>query len=166
MDLVIVYDRTTDPNDLGTSVVRPASNARLDGETDQQFAERLLVEVVPEAARASAVICHKDVIPTDRAFRNAWKSDPAGIAVDMAKAKAIHLDRMRAARAPLLAALDVESVRATEDKDNAKLAEVKAAKQALRDVTNVDLSAADTPEKLKEIWPAELGDTKPGRGKK
>lgn len=163
MDLVIVYERTTDPDDLGTSVVRPAPSARQAGETDQQFAERLLVEVVPEAERAGSIICHKDAIPTDRTFRGAWKRDVAGVTVDMDKAKAIHLDRMRAARAPLLSALDVESVRATEDKDNAKLAQIVAQKNALRDVTKVDLSGADTPEKLKAIWPEPLAAAKPRR---
>lgn len=161
MDLVIVYSRTTDPNDLGTSIVRPAPGAREGDETDQQFAERLLATVVPEAERAAAVICSQSAIPADRYFRNAWVSDPAGVAVDLDKAKAIHLDRMRAVRRPLLAALDVESTRAIEEKDDAKLAQIVAQKNALRDVTLVDLSKADTPEALKDIWPAELGDTKP-----
>ncbi len=80
------------------------------------------------------------------------------ISVDMNKARAIHRDRMRAARAPKLTALDVAFQRALETGSDTSI--IVAQKQALRDVTSDPaIEAAQTPEELKAIWPtALLGD--------
>jgi hypothetical protein len=76
------------------------------------------------------------------------------ITVDMAKAREIQRGRIRAARQPLLAALDVEFMRAVEAGDAARQAEVAAQKQALRDApAHPDIEAAETPEALKAVWP-------------
>jgi hypothetical protein len=74
---------------------------------------------------------------------------------DIAMCKQIHLDKFRAARAPKLAALDVAFMRAVEQADSAKQAEIAAAKQELRDVTKIELPN-DLPS-LKEAWPSILG---------
>mgnify|MGYP007100107892 CR=1 FL=1 len=71
-------------------------------------------------------------IPSDRAFRGALKHD---LTYDMNKARGIHKEKLRTLRKPLLESLDQEYMRADEDGDNAKKAEIKARKQALRDVT-------------------------------
>lgn len=73
---------------------------------------------------------------------------------DIARVKNIHLDKFRAARAPKLAALDVAYVRADEALDTAKKAEIAAQKQALRDVTKIDLPN-DLPS-IKATWPEIL----------
>lgn len=90
-------------------------------------------------------------IPADRYFRNAWKDD-GKLAVDMPKAREIQKNVLRHARGPLLGALDIEAMRAVETNDSARLSEIAAQKQALRDVTDKpEIEAAQTPEALKAI---------------
>ncbi len=57
------------------------------------------------------------------------------IKINMKKALEIKKDMVRAERAPLLAALDIEMMRAIELGDAVKQSEIAAKKQALRDVT-------------------------------
>jgi len=119
--------------------------------------EECLAKRVP-GHHAEIVSCReidpKD-IPQDRTFRDAWTPS---LTVDMAKARNIWRDRMRRARTPKLAALDVEYQRADEAGDILKKRDVAARKQALRDVTNDPrIDAAQTPEALKAVWPDVLG---------
>lgn len=74
-------------------------------------------------------------IPTDRSYRSAWKDTGAAITHDMGKAREIHRNKLRAERAPLLAALDVEYQRADETSDAPGKAKIAGRKQRLRDVT-------------------------------
>ena len=98
---------------------------------------------------ASARIIDISEIPTDLTFRDAWTHD---FAVDMSKAREIHKEHLRRERAPLMAALDVEFIRAVEQSDIAKQAEITTRKQALRDVTaRPEIEAARTPEELKLV---------------
>ena len=77
------------------------------------------------------------------------------ITIDMNKAREIHRDRMRAARAPKLDVLDIAYQRAHETGSNTT--EIVAQKQALRDVTKIPgIEAAQTPESLKAVWPEVL----------
>lgn len=109
-------------------------------------------------ATAHGAVDHT-AIPADRSFRNAWRHDGASLSVDMPAARGIHRDRMRAARAPLLAALDVAYQRADEKGDAAAKAVVADRKQALRDVTaDAAIDAATTPDELVAVWPVILGD--------
>ena len=90
-------------------------------------------------------------VPKDRTFRDAWcdVTQKPTVDIDMTKAKDIHRNRLRALRAPKLAALDIESMKAVIAKDDSKTNEVEARKQALRDVTKAPLiDAAKTPEEL------------------
>ncbi len=72
------------------------------------------------------------------------------IKVNIEKAQEITKDRLRAERAPLLAALDVDYMRATEQADAAKQAKISAEKQRLRDVTNL-VNGVDDLQELKSI---------------
>lgn len=95
-------------------------------------------------------------IPQDRTFRNAWKAD---LSVDMLKAREIHKTKLRELRAPLIASLDVEYMRADELGDAAKKAEIAAKKLALRDVTDDPaIEAAATPDELKSVLPQAVKD--------
>ncbi len=77
------------------------------------------------------------------------------ITIDMEKAREIQRERMRSARAPILAALDVAFQCALET--GADTSAIVAQKQALRDVTaNPDIAAAQTPDELKLVWPPVL----------
>lgn len=87
-------------------------------------------------------------IPADRTFRGAWTASGSSVSVDMGKARDIHRNRMREARAPKLTALDIEQLRGRD---------VEAAKQVLRDVTSDPaIDSASTPEALKAVWPDVL----------
>jgi hypothetical protein len=79
------------------------------------------------------------------------------IIVNMEKALEIKKNMIRAERQPLLAALDIEMMRAIESANTVKQAEISAKKQALRDATTdpVVLNAT-TPEQLKAATPAAL----------
>lgn len=73
-------------------------------------------------------------IPSTRDYRGAWIDDGNGpIKHDMPRAREIHRERVRVEREPRLAALDADSIRAIEDNDAPKKAQVKVAKQKLRD---------------------------------
>lgn len=97
-------------------------------------------------------VCSKAEVPTDRAFRAAWRDGGKSIDIDMDHAREITRDRLRKERTPLLADLDIQALRAMEVGDKGKLAEVAAEKQRLRDITtHADLELAQTPEALKMI---------------
>ena len=87
--------------------------------------------------------------PAARAFRNAWDIVNGKPILVMDRARDLHRDRLRVARAPLLAATDVDYQRADENGDLAQKTAVAARKQALRDITkHPAIDAAETPEDL------------------
>ena len=80
------------------------------------------------------------------------------ITINLDKAREIHKDKMREARAPKLAALDVAFQRALET--GADIKPIAAEKQALRDVTkDPAIAAASDVNALKAAWPEILGDS-------
>ena len=78
------------------------------------------------------------------------------IIVNMAKARAIHMNRIRAVRNKQLASLDVPFMRAVETGDASELARIASEKQVLRDIPQTLDLTTDTPEELKAIWPIEI----------
>jgi hypothetical protein len=93
-----------------------------------------------------------DSVDIDNDYFNAYEFDAeTGAKVNIEKAKAIHLDKFRSARAPKLQKLDIDFMRAVEANDEAKKAEIIAAKQALRDVTLTPLP--DDLAGIKSTWP-------------
>ena len=106
------------------------------------------IKDVPEGVEYKIV----DSVDIVNDYFNAYEFDAElGAKVNIDKAKAIHLDKFRAARAPKLAKLDVEYMKAVESNDEEKRAEIVAAKQALRDVTLTELP--DDLEGIKATWP-------------
>jgi len=81
-------------------------------------------------------------------------NEDTGAKVNIDKAKAIHLDKFRAARAPKLASLDIAYMRAIEVEDSVKASQIAIAKQELRDVTKIQLP--DTLPEIKATWPSIL----------
>jgi hypothetical protein len=74
------------------------------------------------------------------------------ITIDMTKARNIKRDMIRAERAPMLAALDVEFTRALESGDTVKQAEIVAKKQMLRNAPqDPRIAAAQTPDELASL---------------
>jgi len=91
-------------------------------------------------------------VDIDNDYFNAYEFDAeTGVKVNIDKAKAIQLDKFRAARAPKLAKLDIDFMKAVEANDEEKKAEIVAAKQALRDVTLTTLP--DDLAGIKATWP-------------
>ena len=94
-------------------------------------------------------------VPTDRTFRSAWQYNEAVIEVDMAKARDIHKDNLRAERKPRLEALDVDYMKALEAGTDADA--IAAQKTSLRDITaDSRIAAAATPDALKALTLAVL----------
>ena len=83
-----------------------------------------------------------------------------GFGVDMAKAKEIHKENIRAVRVPLLSALDIEYQRATET--SADISAIVAKKQALRDApADSAIDAATDESSLKAQWNTSILGTSP-----
>jgi len=91
-------------------------------------------------------------VDIDNDYFNAYEFNAeSGAKVNIEKAKAIHLDKFRSARSPKLQKLDIDFMKAVEANDEAKKAEIVAAKQALRDVTLTALP--DDLAGIKATWP-------------
>ena len=94
-------------------------------------------------------------VPADRTFRGAWQFNGDAVEVDMTNALAIHKDNLRAERAPRLADLDVQYMKALEAGTGA--AEIASEKETLRNITDdARLAAATTPDELKALDLATL----------
>lgn len=133
--------------DGGIGIIIPAPECGL-------TIEEIAAKDVP--AGVSFKIVDAADIPRDRTFRNAW-ADTGAIVVNMNKARDIKRDQIRAQRAPLLAALDIEFMRASEKGDTGAMAAIAARKQALRDATkDPAIEAAATPDELKAVTPKAL----------
>lgn len=109
---------------------------------------------IPEHLKTRIV--DKDALPKDRTFREAWTDDKPTptVDVDANKAIAIHKNRLRELRKPILAALDIEYQRADEMGDAAQKQKIAQKKKALRDITSQ--SFASDPDVLKNQIPPIL----------
>jgi hypothetical protein len=157
MTLRFAYTRP----DGGISIVNAARKQDIEQRvgklTDAQYRAHVRGRSIPPDATDVVELPADWSAPADRTFRDAWRLTSGKIEHDMAKAKAIHRDRLRAQRAPLLAALDVEYQRADEKGDTEKKQAIAKRKQALRDVTaDPAIELADTPDALKAVIPAAL----------
>ena len=99
-------------------------------------------------------------IPTDRTFRNAWAdtTPELTIDVDMAKARAIHLESIRIKRNAELSKLDVQATKAQDIGDTETLTQIRVRKQELRDLPATlapTLASAASVDALKAIQPLE-----------
>ena len=122
-------------------------------QSDERLAAEIAKSVFPAGQPVSWRQCELSDFPAEHAdLRDAWTDDGWTIFVELGKAKELTRDRLRRERAPILASLDTEAVKALEAKDDARLAEVTAEKQRLRDITALpEIEAAKTPEDLKAI---------------
>ena len=94
-------------------------------------------------------IDHSDV-PADRTYRDALIDQANIIMPEMATARDLQRAHLRERRAPLLARLDVDQLRAIVHQDEATVSEIEARKQALRDLPqDPAIDAATTLAELK-----------------
>ena len=78
-----------------------------------------------------------------------------GFGIDMAKAKEIHKTKIREARTPKLAELDIEFQKSLET--GASTTDIVAKKQALRDApADSDIAAASDADALKAQWKTDI----------
>ena len=83
-----------------------------------------------------------------------------GFGIDMAKAREIHKNRIREARTPKLAELDIEFQKALET--GASTTDIVAKKQALRDApADSDIAAASDTDALKAQWKTDILGSSP-----
>lgn len=143
-------------NDGGVDVIYPAPEMfdensltrklvpELNGATDEQIWE--FIKIPHNLNEKSWRYITKELLPTSMYFRQAWTddNDTDTIDVDITKAKAIKLNIFREIRIPLLETLDVDYLRALEQGEDTSA--ITAAKQALRDVTTIEL-----PDNIDEL---------------
>lgn len=116
--------------------------------------EEVLANDVPSDATDVHVV-DDSAIPQDVTFHGAWRSDKGRIFVDMLEARNILRDQIRAARVPIMQALDIEYQRADERGDDEAKRSIAARKQALRDApADPTIDTAATTNALKALWPA------------
>ena len=101
-----------------------------------------------DTPKGSLIVNISDLPNEHNDFFNAWELNGTTVTVNLNKAKAITKDRLRAERAPLLAAQDVLYMRATEA--NQDTTAIVAEKQRLRDITQL-ADQATTLDELKAI---------------
>ena len=140
---------------------------RNSGEPDDQVLTRTISrfrEVNKIGDDVESHIVEDTAIPHDHncntscEFFDAWEWRDSGARVNMAKARTIHMNNIRAIRDRELAAKDISFMRAVEDGNTDAQATIKAEKQSLRDIPQTfDITTGvDTPEKLKAKWPDGL----------
>ena len=152
-------------NSDGTlSFIVPCLN-EINPATGQAFTIQEIADKDIPAGISTYSIVEDSVIPTDIDFRDAWVGVGIGttggtISHDMTKAKEIHKNNIRAARTPLLAALDVEFQKAQETSSG--ITTIVAKKQALRDAPAASgISTAANTTELKAQWDTNILGTSP-----
>ena len=94
-------------------------------------------------------------VPSNRNFRDAWSLSGDVITEDLTKAKEIFRDKIREVREPLLAAKDVELMKALEA--GSSTTAIATAKDALRDAPAAQaITDATTIAELKTAWNTSL----------
>ena len=131
----IIYTNT----DGGISVIIPSPYSDL---TIEQIAAK---DVPPNT---DYKIVDVSELPQDREFRSAWENSDEKIEINFDKAKKITKQRLREERKPLLAAQDVEYLKALEV--NGDTSEIIKEKKRLRDITKL-ADDATTLDELKEL---------------
>ena len=96
----------------------------------------------------SIIVQDSELPQADNDFFNAWELVNGAVTVNLAKAKEITKERLRAERAPLLAAQDVLFQRAQES--GADTTAIVAEKNRLRDVTAL-ADTCTTTQQLREL---------------
>ena len=145
---------TNDKNQIVQLHPAPEYISQFDSE-DEAIAA-IIAKDIPADKQSSAIIINKSQVP-DRKFRDSWKQESSSVVEDMAKARAIHMDRIRVYRNAELAKEDINYQIALEQDNNSKKNSVASKKQMLRDIPSTfNLSGATNGTELDALWPSEL----------
>ncbi|MBO6893593.1 MAG: hypothetical protein JJ866_16750 [Roseibium sp.] len=91
-------------------------------------------------------------LPNDRQFRDAWQLDGDAVEIDLVEARKIKREQLRQERNPILAGLDVDWMRASEQAEQGAMTVIAALKQRYRDATNhAAIEEAVTADELASI---------------
>ena len=124
--------------------------------TDEEYEAHVYERSIPANAINVIKIALEDV-PASREFRDAWTHDGKNFGHDLEKARAIQLERIRVARAPKLAALDIDYQKADEAGDVDLKKTIASQKQHLRDITStLKTKTLTSIEDVKDELPEEL----------
>lgn len=116
-------------------------------ESEDQFMARIVAKDVPPDATDVSVI-DASAIP-ERTFRGAWRKNGATISHDMAKARSLMRDMLRAERSLRFNALDGQWMRAVAKNDTATAAAIEAKREILRNwPTDQRIAAATSGDDL------------------
>lgn len=124
--------------------------------SDSQYQQLVLMQAIHDETINLTVLEDGFELPSMEFF-DAWTHDGKEFGHDLEKAKAIQLDRIRAARTAKFAPLDIEFMQALEKGDTAASAAVVAQKDTLRKIT--DSLKALTPTSIDDViaaFPSEL----------
>lgn len=117
--------------------------------TGELSIEAVMGKDVP-TGRNARIVDGSDLPEDDNDFFNAWEMDAKSVFVNLDKAKELTKKRLRAERAPLLAAQDVLFQRALESATSADTSAIVAEKQRLRDITLL-ADGCTTTEELRAL---------------
>ena len=101
------------------------------------------------------VVLREDIDKNTFEFMEMYDFENQNLVFVSERAKEIWIEHYRRARTPLLAALDVDFMRAVESGNTDLQKEIASKKQALRDVTKTDIP--DDLAGIKATWPDILG---------
>ena len=150
---VIIYKN----NDNRLSVINPCYKDDMTNQEKDEYVIFIQNKDVPKNIDNSAIpswIIDSDDLRDIKNIRNAWNVNDSGqIYFDRDKAIEIKKEQFRNLRKPLLEKLDVEFMRALENGDTSSIPIITQKKSDLRDITSVDFSSYDTPQKLHEFIP-------------
>jgi len=152
--ILLGYTTEKDP-DTGAEYKRPVYGL----EPEETWYERVFARATPPDAVDVLDVEDEDLPWEHKDFIDAWVIDKTGRKprVGMAKAREIHMNRIRAVRDEELKKLDTPYMLALERGLTAEAQAIAQQKQRLRDIPQTfDLSAAQTPEELRQMWPEEL----------
>jgi hypothetical protein len=132
-----------------------------DGMSDiekDNFILKVIEKSVPRnpdgSIRKSFIKEQDDLLPANY-LTAAWliNENDGSIYFDRSKGIELKKNQFRQLRKPFLEKLDVSFMKALEKGDSATVSSVVAQKQILRDITDIDMSQYDTPQKLQEFIP-------------
>jgi hypothetical protein len=127
-------------NELLQQAISLSIPKKLDG-SDRNFFIKDISEIVPTQYLTAAWLINEE---------------DGSIYFDRSKGIELKKKRFRFLRKPLLEKLDIDFMKALEIADSTAISEIVTKKQVLRDITNIDMSHCDTPEKLYNYIPEEL----------
>lgn len=109
----------------------------------------LIARVIKSHNMTLPYIIVDDFNMPDVVFKPAWRISGGEIIVDLRKVKQMRMNQIRYARNSLLLESDLALLRALEREDKTELANIKAWRQALRDIPQkFDMSLYRTPEEV------------------